>query len=207
MLKQIPNILTLGRVVLTVIFIVMILYLPGVADENKTRYLDIAFILFVIAGITDMIDGTVARALHVTSKFGRMMDPAADKILVCGAFISFAIIGQPAPLFDLSQQSLTIIQWVVAGIITLREVAITVIRQIAESKGINFAATWAGKIKMFVQSFAIGTIIIKAAHVPTANWAHWFTAVTLTLTVIVTIMSVLSLLNPKRWIRENEGNT
>jgi phosphatidylglycerophosphate synthase len=55
-------------------------------------YLDIAFILFVVAGLTDIVDGTIARKLNVASKFGRMLDPLADKVLVCGAFICFAII-------------------------------------------------------------------------------------------------------------------
>jgi len=68
MLKLIPNILTFGRLVLTVVFLVMILYSPYV--ENKAFFLDIAFALFVFAGITDMVDGAIARRLNVVSKFG-----------------------------------------------------------------------------------------------------------------------------------------
>ncbi|MHC4088236.1 MAG: CDP-alcohol phosphatidyltransferase family protein [Planctomycetota bacterium] len=94
MLKLIPNILTLGRLVLTIIFLIMVLYAPPRYAQGELPFpdfLDIAFILFVIAGLTDMIDGTVARRLNVTSKFGRMVDPLADKVLVCGSFICFAI--------------------------------------------------------------------------------------------------------------------
>ena len=133
MLKFIPNILTFGRLVLTVVFLVMILYSPRVA--NKPTFLDIAFIFFVVAGLTDIIDGPVARKLNVTSKFGRMMDPLADKVLVCGAFACFAIIGEPK-LFNFSANTLSIIHWSVAGILISREVYVTVIRHIAESRGI-----------------------------------------------------------------------
>ncbi|MEE9371326.1 MAG: CDP-alcohol phosphatidyltransferase family protein [Sedimentisphaerales bacterium] len=188
MLKLIPNILTFGRLVLTIIFLVMILCSAYVA--NKSFFLDIAFVLFVIAGLTDIIDGIVARSLNVTSKFGRMMDPLVDKILVCGAFICFAIIGEPK-LFNLPDTSLKIILWSVAAILTLREVYVTTLRHSAEARGINFAATISGKVKMFLQSFAIGTVIIKMAYVQTATWGYWFTTVVFALMLTVTIVSGL----------------
>ena len=186
MLKLIPNILTFGRLVLTIIFLVMILYCPYVA--NKSFFLDIAFVLFVIAGVTDVVDGPIARRLNVTSKFGRMIDPLVDKVLVCGAFICFAVIGEPK-LFGLPESVLRVIHWVVASILILREVYITVLRHIAESRGVNFAATFSGKIKMFLQSFAIGTVVIKMAYVQTATWGYWFTTVVFALMLIVTVIS------------------
>ena len=191
MLKFIPNILTFGRLVLTIIFLVMILLAPRYYAEGEVPFpgfLDVAFILFVIAGLTDIVDGYAARRLNVTSKFGRMVDPLADKILVCGAFICFAIIGRPR-LFDLSPAMLTAIHWIVAGILIAREAYVTILRHIAEARGVNFAATKSGKIKMFLQSFAIGTVVIKMAHVQTAAWGYWFTTVTFTLMLAVTIIS------------------
>jgi len=164
----------------------MILQSPSA--QNKSLTLDIAFVIFVIAGITDLIDGAVARRLGVDSKFGRMMDPLADKILVCGSFICFAVIKEPK-LFDLSPVANSIILWSVVGIIVLREVYVTTIRHIAEAKGINFAATSSGKIKMFIQTFAIGTVIIKAAHLPNAGWGYWFTAIVFALMLVVTVFS------------------
>ncbi|MHC4075696.1 MAG: CDP-alcohol phosphatidyltransferase family protein [Planctomycetota bacterium] len=186
MLKLIPNILTFGRLVLTIVFLVMILCSPYIA--NNSLFLDIAFVLFVIAGLTDIVDGIVARSLNITSKFGRMMDPLVDKILVCGAFICFAIIGEPK-LFNLPETTMTVIQWSVAAILILREVYVTALRHIAEARGINFAATVSGKIKMFLQSFAIGIVIIKMAHAQTATWSYWFTTVTFTIMLLVTIVS------------------
>lgn len=191
MIKQIPNILTLGRLVLTVVFLVMVLMSPVRYAEGELPFpdfLDIAFIIFVIAGLTDMIDGAVARKLGVTSKFGRIMDPLADKVLVCGAFVCFAIIGEPK-LFDFGPVTLAVIQWSIAGIIILREVYVTILRHIAEAKGINFAATVSGKIKMFLQSFAIGTVVVRMAHVQNASWGYWFTAITLLIMLAITVVS------------------
>ena len=191
MLKQIPNILTMGRLVLTIVFLVMILMASSYYAESEVPFpgfLDVAFILFVIAGLTDIADGIAARRLNVTSKFGRMVDPLADKILVCGAFTCFAIIGQPK-LFNLDSTALAVIHWLTLAILVAREAYVTALRHIAEARGINFAATASGKIKMFLQTFAIGTVIVKMAHVQTAEWGYWFTAVTYLLMLSVTIFS------------------
>ncbi|MHC4575288.1 MAG: CDP-alcohol phosphatidyltransferase family protein [Planctomycetota bacterium] len=193
MLRLIPNILTLARLVLTIIFLVMVLYSPRV--ENRAFFLDITFVVFVVAGVTDLVDGPIARWLHVTSKFGRMIDPLADKILVCGTFICFALIGEPR-LFGLGPAALAIFHWSVAGVLM---VYVTVLRHIAEARGINFAATFSGKIKMFLQSFAIGTVIIKMAHVQTATWGYWFTTVVFAATLIVTVISGARATQRRSW--------
>jgi len=209
MLKQIPNILTLGRFVLTVVFLIMLLYAPKLYADGERPFpdfLDIAFILFVIAGITDMIDGTIARLMGVASKFGRMMDPLADKVLVCGTFICFAIIGQPK-LFNIPPITMSIIQWGVAAVIILREAYVTILRHIAEARGINFAATFSGKIKMFLQSFAIGTVVIKMAHVQTANWGHWFATITYSIMLLVTIISGIRATQRKSWKNTEKSKT
>jgi len=196
MLKMIPNILTLGRLVLTFVVLIMIFYSPHVTDQ--ALFLDIAFVLFVISGLTDIFDGIAARRLNVTSKFGRMLDPLVDKILVCGAFISFAVIGQPT-LFGFGPGTLALIHWSVAGVLIAREAYVTVLRHIAEAKGINFAATASGKIKMFTQIFAIGTVMVKMAHVRTAAWGYWFTTVTFAIMIAVTVFSGLRATQRSPW--------
>ncbi len=201
MLKQIPNILTLGRLVLTLVFLVMILLAPPYYANGNVPFpgfLDIAFIIFVIAGLTDIGDGIAARRLNVTSKFGRMVDPLADKILVCGAFFCFAIIGRPK-LFNLGPVALSVIHWSVLGILVARETYVTILRHIAEARGINFAATVSGKIKMFTQSFAIGTVVIKMAHVQTAAWGNWFTSITFAIMLTATVVSGLRATKRKSW--------
>ena len=196
MTKLIPNILTFARFALTVVFLIMVLYSPS--TENKSLFLDIAFVVFVAAGLTDIVDGHIARKLNVASKFGRMLDPLADKVLVCGAFICFAVIGEPR-LFGLSRTALTVLQWSIVGILVAREAYVTTLRHIAEARGVNFAATFSGKIKMFIQSFAIGTVVIKMAHVHTATWGYWFTTITLAAMLTVTVISGLTATRRHSW--------
>ena len=142
--------------------------------------------------------GAIARKLGVSSKFGRMVDPLADKILICGTFICFAIIGEPR-FFGFGNGTLAAIHWSVAGIIILREAYVTALRHIAESRGVNFAATFSGKMKMFLQSFAIGTVIIKMAHVQTATWGYWFTTVTFLIMLTVTVASGVRATQRSSW--------
>lgn len=196
MVRQIPNILTFGRLVLSGVFLVLVALGQGGPEPDKLL-LDIAFVTFVVAGLTDMIDGEIARRLGVASKFGRMLDPLVDKVLICGGFILLAIIGIPQ-LFDWSDSVMAAVRWLVAGIITAREVFVTLLRHIAEARGVNFAATWSGKVKMFAQSFTIGTVLIKTAHFGQAEWANWFTLVVLAVTVVITVVSARSALRRSR---------
>lgn len=204
MLKLLPNILTFARIVLTVVFLIMILYSPSVA--NRPFFLDIAFVIFLVAGLTDIVDGKIARRFNVISKLGRMMDPLADKVLVCGAFICFAIVGEPK-LFGLGEVGLKIIHWLVAAVLISREVYVTALRHIAESHGVNFAATGSGKLKMFLQSFAIGTIMIKAAHVETAAWGYWFTTVVFAVMLTVTVVSGLGAIQRSSWKKVHKSTS
>jgi CDP-diacylglycerol---glycerol-3-phosphate 3-phosphatidyltransferase len=196
MLKSLPNILTLARLGLTVILLLMILYCPRVG--NTTAYLDLTFILFLITGLTDIVDGHIARRFNATSKFGRMADPLADKVLVCGAFICFALIGQPR-LFSLSAVSLSIIHWSVVAVLIAREAYVTILRQIAEAKGINFAATKSGKFKMLMQSIAIGTVLVKMAHLSAASWADWLTSVIFAVMIVATVVSGILATRRSSW--------
>ncbi|MFA6175619.1 MAG: CDP-alcohol phosphatidyltransferase family protein [Phycisphaerae bacterium] len=190
MVKQIPNMLTFGRLILSVVFLVMVYLSPGRSEQNWPNwlYLDVAFALFVVAGLTDLADGYLARKFDATSKFGRIVDPLADKVLICGAFIVFAVIGEPK-LFNLDTQALAIIQWTFVGVIIAREATVTIIRQWSESRGIVFPATWSGKLKMFLQAFAVGTVMVKMAHVQTDAWGYWFTSVVYIATISITIIS------------------
>jgi len=186
MVKFIPNILTFTRFALTFVFLGMILYSPYAT--NQQFFLDIAFVLFVIAELTDIVDGKIARKFKVGSKLGRMTDPLADKILVCGSFVCFAIIGEPR-LFGFSRGTLAVIHWTVAGILIIREAYVTIIRHITEARGLVFPAVATGKVKGVLQAFAIGTVIIKMAHVQTATWGYWFTTVTFVLMLAFTVIS------------------
>ena len=189
-MKHIPNTLTLGRLVLAVVFLGMVLYTLKLGEEQTTpTYILVMFILFVVTALTDIVDGWLARRFDVTSKFGRIVDPLADKFLIVGGFLCLAIVGQPKfAHFDLSDGFCHFIRWGVLAAIVARELAVTILRHIAEARGIEFGATWSGKVKMFLQSFGIGTILIKWGFV-TRPWGDWITIITLTLLAGVTIYS------------------
>jgi CDP-diacylglycerol--glycerol-3-phosphate 3-phosphatidyltransferase len=189
MWKHVPNILTFLRLGLTVIFLGMILYAPHGA--NRSRFLDIAFGIFVVAGLTDAVDGHVARRFNAASKFGRMVDPLVDKVLVCGAFVCFAIVGMPR-FSDWGPVALAVVHWLVAAILILRETYVTVLRHRAEARGINFAAVASGKIKMLIQSFAIGAVLVREAHVGNAAWGDWLILVAFAAMIAITVYSGLS---------------
>jgi CDP-diacylglycerol---glycerol-3-phosphate 3-phosphatidyltransferase len=186
MWKAVPNILTFARLGLTIVFLAMIMYWPDTAQHPC--FLDGAFVLFVVAGLTDIVDGHVARRWNATSKFGRMIDPLVDKVLVCGAFICFALIDEPK-FFGWGPVARGFFHWIVVVVLVTREAYVTILRQLAEARGMNFAAVKIGKIKMFIQTFVIGTVLIKMAHVPTATWGYWFTVVVYAAMVAVTIAS------------------
>ena len=148
-----------------------------------------AFILFVVTGLTDIVDGHLARKYEVISKFGRMMDPLADKFLVCGAFFCFAWVDQPKMnCFQFSEITLNLIHWGTAIIILAREVLVQTLRHIAENRGVQFGAIWSGKLKMFLQSFGIGTVLIGWAYV-SRPWGDWFTLIIYILMMLSTVLS------------------
>lgn len=188
-IKHIPNALTVGRLILTVVLLGMILYAPKTGLEKPANLLLGVFILFVVTGLTDIVDGHLARRFEVTSKFGRTVDPLADKFLVCGAFFCFAWVNQPLmKCFEFSELTLAIIRWGTAIIIFAREVIVQTLRHIAEARGVQFGAIWSGKLKMFLQSFGIGTVLIGWAYVE-RPWGDWFTIITYALMVFMTVFS------------------
>ena len=135
---HVPNILTLARILLTPLF-VYILFLGG---ENGYPW---ALVIFVTAGITDIIDGYLARRLQVVSKIGKLLDPAADKILVLTAFISFVTMG-------------LINAWMVVVII-LRDVLVTIMRFGLEKKHKPMTTSKIAKGKTAVQITSIIIIL------------------------------------------------
>jgi CDP-diacylglycerol--glycerol-3-phosphate 3-phosphatidyltransferase len=102
-----------------------------------------ALIAFVVAASTDWIDGRLARRMGLVSQIGRVMDPLADKIVVCGAFI-----------FLCAEPGSQILPWM-AVVVVGRELVVTVIRSFLEQHGKDFSANMPGKLKMVFQCFAV----------------------------------------------------
>src|SRR5271156_7089246 len=141
---NVPNRLTISRLVLTLAFLAVIFAKPP-------YYETIALALFSAAGLTDYFDGKIARRDGLITHFGILMDPLADKILVCSAFIAFVGCGwTPA--------------WMAVVIVT-RELAITGLRLLAASKNLVLAAERFGKHKTISQIVAIVSVLVLHSYV------------------------------------------
>ncbi len=138
-------------------------------DQNPWA-LPVATALFIVAAITDWLDGFLARRWDAVSVFGRIMDPTADKILVLGAFVMLA---SPAFTVESSDGSAAlsvsgVAPWMVIVILS-RELLVTAMRGTLESEGVDFSATMSGKLKMVAQSIgapAIMLVLILARRDP-----------------------------------------
>lgn len=140
---NLPNKLTVSRFVLTGAFLVAIYW--------QVRFHEtIALVLFVGGGISDLLDGLIARRRKLITNFGILMDPLADKIMVCSAFIAF--VG---------------LNWIPAWMVVLivaRELAITGLRLLAASRNVVLAAEGYGKHKTISQIVAIIAILVLHSY-------------------------------------------
>lgn len=195
MRRQLPNALTLLRLLLAaVFFVVLTLYRYEPKSDPHTGVLFTALTLFILAAITDWLDGYLARRWHVESRFGRIMDPVCDKVLVIGAFICLAgprfIIPDkpPNPLLSLNMAT-GIYPWMVV-LILARELLVTSIRGELEGTGHKFGANLWGKLKMILQSIVIPIVLGIVWLDPMEHrWASITRDVLVYTTVAVTLVS------------------
>ena len=179
---KLPNQLTVGRIVLAgAFFVVLGMYSPGMADG--WWLLNAAMVLYIIAAVTDVLDGYLARKMQATSVFGRIVDPFVDKVLVVGAFAmlagaNFSMTSQAGvasfesdlPAWLTGRMASGVQAWMVV-VIMAREFVVSAVRGYSESQGRVFPSTSAGKIKMFLQSVAICAVLFQMANAPDASWA------------------------------------
>ena len=180
---NLPNKLTISRFILTVAFLAVMF--------SQVRYhKSIALVLFVAAAVSDFLDGEIARRRKLITNFGILMDPLADKIMVCSAFIAFVGLNWiPA--------------WMVV-VVVARELAITGLRLLAAAKNVVLAAEGYGKHKTISQIVAIIAIFVQASynewglvgraifgfHFPGhAPWIEWFTELSKWVAVALTFIS------------------
>ena len=198
MIWNLPNKLTVGRMVLALVFFVMLGLYDSQATWNQWLLLA-AFVLYIISGLTDVADGYIARRYNMTTAFGRIVDPFVDKVLVVGAFTMLAgsNFAAPSPEWNaslphwLTGSMLSGVQaWMVVAILG-REFAISAIRGYSESQGLKFPASPAGKIKMFVQSVAICVILYQMAFLQGVLWAVWTKVIAVWAATLVTVLSGL----------------
>lgn len=138
---NLANKLTMLRIFLVPVFLIFI------AVKEIPYGTIIATLIFIIASLTDQLDGYIARSRNQVTTFGKFMDPLADKLLVTSALISLVELG--------------LIPSYAAIIIIAREFAVSGLRTIAASEGKVIAASWWGKIKTVIQIIAILLLLIK----------------------------------------------
>ncbi|MCD7854411.1 MAG: CDP-diacylglycerol--glycerol-3-phosphate 3-phosphatidyltransferase [Clostridiales bacterium] len=169
---NLPNKLTIFRIILVPVFLVLLLCplgLPG----SLNRYLALG--VFIVASITDCLDGYIARRYNLVTDFGKFMDPLADKLLCCSAMI--ALIGIPDAVVSLPS--------VVVIIIIAREFLITGFRSIAAEKGIVIAASKWGKLKTISQMIMLILLILNLD-------IQVFKIITVVIMVLATALTIIS---------------
>jgi CDP-diacylglycerol--glycerol-3-phosphate 3-phosphatidyltransferase len=161
MFRHVPNLLTTGRLLLAAVFFALLSYYQY--DRRAPGLLNVAFIIYCIALVTDFLDGYLARLWQVEGAFGRVVDPFVDKVLVIGSFIFFAgknFIIPGSALEKYEVQTITgVVPWMVV-VILARELLVTSFRGLGEGAGQNFGAAFSGKVKMVVQSVTILVVLV-----------------------------------------------
>ncbi len=136
---NVPNTLTLLRILAVPVIVVALL---GETPHGDT----LAAVVFALAALTDSVDGYIARSRGSVTRFGKLMDPVADKLLIVAALVALVSLGRLAA-------------WI-AMVIIAREVAVTVLRAVALQEGVVIAASWLGKAKTFLQVAAVFALIM-----------------------------------------------
>jgi CDP-diacylglycerol--glycerol-3-phosphate 3-phosphatidyltransferase len=180
---NLPNQLTVFRLILTFVFV-------GLISAEFSNAKSIALIVFIVAAITDFLDGYLARKHNLITNFGKLMDPLADKILMCGGFVMLTVLGEiPA--------------WIVIVILT-REFLITGLRLVASAEGVVLAAENLGKHKTVWQIITVIYFLLYLASAePAFAWTsflfEWkptspeiFGQLLIWLSLVLTILSGLS---------------
>ena len=168
---NLPNKLTTFRVIL-IPFFVFFMLAPNMTGINHY----IAAAIFIVASLTDLLDGKIARKYNLVTNFGKFMDPLADKLLVCSAMICLIQTGQLAA-------------WIVV-IIIAREFIISGFRLVASDNGIVIAAGWWGKIKTVCQMFMVILLICDFG----GSTVHIIENVLIYLALALTIISLIDYL-------------
>lgn len=188
--RNLPNLITGARLVLAVALFVILAGIDAAhrrPDGPVIQYfavkerllLNVCLAIFVTAAISDILDGQIARRWGLQTDFGRIVDPFADKVIVCGAFV------QLVPF-----QGAKIASWMVV-VILARELLVDGLRGFAEAKGIAFPAVMSGKLKMFVQSLCLSWIFFALANLDGVAWAGTVTVALVWSTLAITVYSGL----------------
>ena len=168
---NLPNRLTLLRVAMVPAFVAVFL-LPAVSDWW-------ALVLFALAGLTDFLDGAIARKKNIVTDFGKLMDPLADKLMLTAALVCFTYAGLIHPAVTI--------------LVISRELLVTGLRTIAVSKGIVIAADFWGKLKTVAQDVTIIVILVWQSWTVGAlyEFFHVFSVICIWIMTVLTVISAV----------------
>lgn len=178
MKRNLPNALTILRFLLVPVF----LYYLFVSQHTERDWY--ALSIFVVASITDYLDGMLARKYNVISDFGKIMDPLADKLLVLSALFGLCWL----PPFNLSK--------VIFLIIFARELLVTILREVYQRRGIVVAADKLGKLKTVMQMLGI-----IAAFIFWASMAEISQTVKLSISIWFWLVAVITIISGINYLR------
>lgn len=153
--NPIPNILTTVRLVAGIVMFILLAGAAGgipfvnVTPDTLFALQRWGFYTFVVAAFTDLFDGILARKLHAESRWGAILDPIADKILVCGTILGLFAVNTADPFFALP-----------AAFILFREFAVSALREAAGAKGVSVPVSFIGKIKTTLQLVSLGALLL-----------------------------------------------
>lgn len=151
---NLPNRITTGRLALSVVLFVMLETVCRDAYDGFWWYA--AFVLYLVTVLTDGLDGYLARSRGQITAFGRIVDPLADKIVICGVLVLASVLPQTAKLVP---------PWIVL-VVLAREFLVSGLRGFLEGRGTGFSARWEGKAKLVVQAWYCGAVIFY----PGSHW-------------------------------------
>lgn len=193
MYRHLPNQLTVLRLVLAAVFF-LTLNFYRYPNEGRAA-IPAAIVLFILAAITDWLDGFLARRWKVESTFGRIMDPFCDKVLILGAFIYLSgprfvdpVAVEKHLFFTMSSG---VYPWMVA-LMLARELLVTNVRDELEGQGVKFGASMFGKVKMVMQAVGIPIILLLVwldPHRPGREHLGVLRDVLVYTTVVATVLS------------------
>ena len=144
---NLPNQITTARLVLATILFVLLDTWCARTHEGLAWY--VAFVLYVVTVLTDSLDGYLARTRGQVTAFGRIVDPLADKIVICGVLVLGSVLPQTARLVP---------PWIVL-VVLAREFLVSGLRGFLEGRGTTFGARWEGKTKLVLQAVYCGAIL------------------------------------------------
>lgn len=170
---NLPNKLTILRLFLAVVFVIF--YMLNIPYSGMSIFRIYALAVFIIASITDALDGYIARKYNLITSFGKLLDPLADKVLVVCALLCL-LVTREVPLAGVL-------------IVVIREFSISSVRLVATEKGIVIAASKLGKIKTISQM--ISTILILAKFYEINKPCYYLTYSIYYISIIFTVLSLI----------------